>query len=133
MKLGTYVGSDRCSLLGVLTGKGLKSLQYLLKIRDQPSANLLHNYFAQGECFTTWSLLQEACAEGDLHTFQYIMAGSNFNNYFRDIAEVSTNPPKFESKGSDIHKVTLTHYFSPGQVRVILHPCEKKESLLTTI
>lgn len=58
------------------------------------------------------------------------MAGSNFNNYFRGLAEASANPPKFESKGSDIHKVTLTHYFSPGQVRVILHPCEKKSPFL---
>lgn len=94
------------------SARGLKFLHYLLKMSDQPSANLFHNYFAQGECFTTLSLLQEACAEGDLHTFQNVMAGSNYTNYFRGIAEANTNPPQFESKGN-----------SQGDTNSLLSPC----------
>lgn len=47
--------------------------------------------------------------------FQYITIGYNFDNDFRGITGANTNLSKFESKGSDIQKVTLTPYFYPCQ------------------
>lgn len=128
-KLGT------CGIRRVLTSgcanraRGLKFLLYLLKISDQPSANLFHNNFAQGDCFITWSLLQEACARGDLHTFQYIMAGSNYSNYFKGIAEANINPPKFKGNSQDDTNSLLFSFLSKSHTTSML----KKKSLLKTI
>lgn len=109
--------------------RGLKFLLYLLEISDQPSANLFHNYFAQGECFITWSLLQEAGTGGDLYTFQYIMAGSKYNNYFRSIAEANTNPPKFKGNSQGDTNSLLFSLPSKSHATSML----KKKSLLTAI
>lgn len=127
-----------CGIRQVLTSgcanraRGLKFLQYLLKMHDQPSANLFHNYFAQGECFITQSLLQETCAGGDLHTFQYIMAGCNFNNYFRGIAEANSNLPKSEAKGNSQDDTNSLLFSLPSKSHTT-SMWKKKKSFLTTI